>query len=429
MKLHTVSTADTGSGAERVAWDLFQGMRQSGWESWLVVGDKKTDDPQVMPFFLSPHFDYRPYQSVWYQQRLKLMRRWDAFWGYQDYRHPYSHQLLKLTGAPPDIVHLHNLHGGYFDLKAAATISQQVPTFVTLEDCWWFTGHCAYPVNCDRWRTGCGQCPMLHIPPEAKQRDGTRYNWRQKQQIFERSRFYVAGPSQWILDRARESMFRPAIIEQRVIPIGVDLDLFRPASALPIRRKLGISEDSFVAVYTAVRAKTNPFKDYETILNALNLLAEQEGPPLVFLVLGDGGPTEQRGRLTIHHLGFLNSPQEVSEIYQAADLLLHAAHQETFGVVLAEGLACGLPVVATSVGGIPEVVADGEVGVLVPPKDSVAMARAINGLHEDRGRYRAMSGAARARAEAKFGLKRMLESYRRWYEEVLAEQEATQSAA
>lgn len=429
IKIHSVSTADEGSGAERVAWQLFQGMQRAGWESWLLVGDKKTDDPRVLPFYSSPYFDYGPYQSFWCQQRLQLMKRWDACQGHQDFRHPYSHHLLELTGTPPDIVHLHNLHGGYFDLRAAAKVSHQVPTFVTLEDCWWFTGHCVYPLGCERWKTGCGQCPMLRVPPEVKQRDGTRFNWKQKQSIFRQSRFYVAAPSQWILDRARESIFQPAVRESRVIPTGVDLDNFRPARAQPVKEKLGIPPESFVAVYSAVRAKTNPFKDYETVLDALKLLAHRQGPPLVLLAIGEEGPIERIGRLTVRHSGFMKSQRALSETYQAADVLLHAAHQETFGIVTAEGQACGLPVVVTRVGGIPEVVADGETGFLVPPGDSVAMAAAIDRLQQDRDLHHRMSAAARARAEGRFDLRRMIDSYQQWYEEVLEQTAVSRPAA
>lgn len=429
MKIHSVSTADRGSGAENTAWELFQGLKRAGWDSWLVVGDQRTDDPHVVPFYLSPYIDYTPYQSVWHQQHLKFMRRWDAWWGHQDFRHPYSHRLLEMTGTAPDVVHLHNLHGGYFDLHAVPRISRQVPTFVTLQDCWWFTGHCAYPLECDRWRSGCGRCPMLKIPPEAKLRDGTRHNWKQKQHIYRRSRLYVAAPSKWILDRARESMFQPAIEEARVIPIGVNLENFRPADSQRLRERLKIPADSFVAAFSAFRATSNPFKDYATVLAALKRLAQNEGPPLDLLVIGEEGPVERRGRLTVHHVGFLNDPGQLSEMYQAADVLLHAAHRETFGVVLAEGIACGLPVVATGVGGIPEVVADGETGLLVPHRDFEAMAAAIERLQQDRELRRRMSLAARARAEAKFGLQQMIDSYRTWYEEVLEQNLVSRAAA
>ena len=149
----------------------------------------------------------------------------------------------------------------------------------------------------------------------------------------------------------------------------------------------------------------------------------------MFLAIGDDGPVERLGRLTVHHIGFMKSQRELSETYQAADVLLHAAHQETFGIVLAEGQACGLPVVATRVGGIPEVVSDGKSGFLVPPQDPVAMAGAINRLQADPQLSQRMSLAARTRAEAKFSLQQMIDRYRSWYEEVLVESAQSMSAA
>lgn len=427
-KVLAVNTSDEGGGAERIARTLFQGMKRDGWDSWLVVGDQKTDEQGVMPFYASPHIDYRPYSTFSHQFWLKTQKRWDQAWGVQDYRFPYSHRLQDITGSPPDIVHLHNLHGGYFDLHAVAGISQSVPTFVTLEDCWWFSGHCAYSLDCERWRHGCGACPMLHVRPDAKRRDSTRYNWRTKQRIYEASQFYVAAPSQWILNRAEESIFRSAIKESRVIPHGVDLSTFKLPEGDSARHKLGIPADSFVVVFAAVNAKSNPFKDFATILESLKLLAMESGPPIHMLAIGEDAPLKRFGRVVVQHVGFLRSPLELSQVYQAADLYVHAANQEVFGITIAEAMACGLPVVATGVGGIPEVVEDGKQGVLVPKSDAASMAKAIHQLQIDEETRQRMGGLANLRAREHFDDRMMIARYRNWYEEVIETSQIHQSS-
>ena len=102
--------------------------------------------------------------------------------GREDFDHPGSRQLLEHSPCPPDIVHTHNLHGYYFDLRSLATLSHQAPAATTLHDEWMITGHCAYTLGCPRWEHGCGQRPDLAVYP-ALRRDGTAYNWRRKSDL------------------------------------------------------------------------------------------------------------------------------------------------------------------------------------------------------------------------------------------------------
>ena len=106
--------------------------------------------------------------------------------GHDDFDYPGSVHVLKLTEAKPDILHFHNLHGNYFDLRALIELSNQVPVVLTLHDAWLFSGHCAHSLECERWKKGCGNCPDLTIYPPIL-RDATAYNWQQKINIFKQS--------------------------------------------------------------------------------------------------------------------------------------------------------------------------------------------------------------------------------------------------
>ena len=115
---------------------------------------------------------------------------------------------LRVSG--PSVIHCHNLHSGYFDLRALPWLSRVAPVVLTLHDAWLLSGHCAHSFGCDRWKNGCGACPDLSIPP-AIAKDGTAANWKRKRRIFERSQLYVVTPSQWMMDRAQQSILAPAI--------------------------------------------------------------------------------------------------------------------------------------------------------------------------------------------------------------------------
>jgi glycosyltransferase involved in cell wall biosynthesis len=418
-KIVSVNTSDLGGGAERMATAMLQGFRRRGCEAWLLVGEKKTDDPFVLPFYSSPYIDYRPYADPAFQQRLVEQKRDNALAGVVDWEFPYSHLIAELTGSAPDIVHLHNLHGGYFDLRAVVRVSQRFPTFVSLVDCWWLSGHCAYPLGCERWQTGCGECPQLDVPPEPKLRDATPHNWRQKRDVFEQCKLLVAAPSRWLLDLAKQSILAPAIQDSRVIPHGVDLSVFRPASSSQARQILQIPDDAFVVMFAAQNVRSNPFKDYATVRHAVEMVAATR--PVWLLAVGQKGEDEQIGCGIVRHVPFTDSVQTMAQHYQSADVYLHAAHNEAFGIVIAEALACGLPVVATAVDGIPEVFRDGEHGFHVPHADAEAMAGAVTRLLHDPALRAALGASAAQHAREHYDADVMVDRYLDWYREALAD--------
>ena len=109
----------------------------------------------------------------------------------------------------------------------------------------------------------------------------------------------------------------------------------------------------------------------------------------------------------------------MAECYQAADVYLHAARAELWGLVITEALACGTPVVATAVGGIPEQIIEGETGFLVPGGDAPALADRLAQLARSPELVRTMGEAASRDAARRFSLERMVSDYERLYREAV----------
>jgi glycosyltransferase involved in cell wall biosynthesis len=416
VKIVTVSTSDVGGGAERSARLLFEAYRARGHDSWLAVGDKQTPDPAVLPFHESPYVDYRPYGRT-LPKRLLAVGKWlDHALGREDFRFPFSRHLLTLTGSVPDIVHCHNLHGGFFDLRVLAPVSRRVPVFLTLHDLWAVTGHCAFPLGCECWRTGCGACPDLAIPP-AVARDGTRGNWRRKRRIWARSGLRVALPCRWLEERVAHSILAPAIAEARVIPNPVDLAAFRPGNRDVARRTLALPAEADLVLFVAKGTHANRFKDWPTVRAVAGRLgAEPGGRPLLILAVGGSGPEERFGRATVRHVPYLAAPAELAPYYQAADVLLHATRQEVLPLVIVEALACGLPVVASRVGGIPEIVEDGRTGWLVPPGDVPAAAAAVAHALAQPGAARGLARRGAEQVRLRCDRDAIADTFLAWYE-------------
>jgi glycosyltransferase involved in cell wall biosynthesis len=421
MHILQINTMDIGGGAEKVAWNLFQAYRAQGHHSQLAVGNKRSDDKDI---FLVPNDDCRIAQSrTWPTagdaQTVEANRNFNIWRGYEDFDFPGTSKLLDRIEKLPDVIHCHNLHGDYFDLRVLPWMSQQAPVFLTLHDAWLLSGHCAHSFDCERWKTGCGKCPDLTIYP-AVTRDASAYNWQRKKKIFSKSRLYVATPSRWLMDKVKQSVLAPSIAEAKVIPNGVDLSIFKPADKQIVRFALGIPQDAIVLLFTANGIQRNIFKDYKTMRAAVASVAENiHERKLLFIALGAEAPTERIGEAEVQFIPYQKDPRIVALYYQAADIYIHASHAEVWGLSITEALACGTPVIATSVGGIPDQVKDGATGFLTPPGDAEIMAARIVQLIEDEGLRQRMGQKAAEDAMRRFDIKRMAAEYLGWYQEIL----------
>lgn len=423
----------------------------------MVVGEKRTSDPDIIPI------SRRPSSGSWgrwasrlsdrlssYEGRVRgvwRLRRWlqtygaqpSNWWqvrlGRESLYFPESWRLFELLEHRPDMLHCHNLHGGwlprggYIDLRALPWLSDQVPTMVTLHDTWLLSGHCAYTLGCERWKTGCGQCPDLSIYP-ALSRDGTSFNWKRKKEIFSRTRLYVVTPSRWLMCQVEQSILAPAILEARVIPNGVDPTVFRPSSKEQARDCLGLPRSEKVLLFVANAAKSNVFKDYGTVRESFVRLASRYRAQRVTLViLGEKSDPEQFQNGEIRFVAYQGDRQVTAKFYQAADVYVHAAKSDTFPNTVIEALACGTPVVATAVDGIPEQVDDGRSGFLVPAGDADAMCARVVQLLSDDVRRTSMGLTAAETASRSFDLKDQVEAYLGWYEQIVASKNENRSAA
>jgi len=393
MRILTVNTTDARGGAAVIASTLHRAYRQKGIQVKMAVGTRSGEDPDVLTI---PNTAKVNSDRNWLLQcgqglqkrpntprtLCRLIRfaadprlTFDLLRGIENFHFPGSWHLLDLEGWRPDVIHCHNLHGGYFDLRALPWLSRQVPVVLTLQDAWLLSGHCAHSFDCERWTAGCGKCPDLNIYPSIR-RDATSFNWKRKQRIFAKSRVYVATPCRWLTRKVQESLLVPAISQLRVIPNGVDLKVFHPGAKAQARATLMLPERCDVVCFAAESLKQNVFKDYATLRKALEIIAAQRTERLLFVALGAEGATERIGEVEIR-FARETSRERVAIYYQASDIYVHAAKADTLPTALIEAQACGVPAVASAVGGIPEIIEDRRTGLLVPPKDPNAMADAI----------------------------------------------------
>ena len=447
-----MSTSDSGGGAERVARELHESYAAAGEDAWLAVGTRRTNDPRSVAL---PNLEHRSaWTRAWTKAADAMPQRGASFhaaralrdvvadplrWvsrktGREDFDFPGTPALTNLGGRTPDAFHMHNLHGDFFDLRELPRLTALAPTILSLHDSWLLSGHCAHSFDCGRWETGCGECPALWIYPSVPH-DATAFNWRRKRDIFARSRVHVGVPCRWLEEKIRRSMLMPAVRELRVIPYGVDLDVFRPADRAAVRAELGLDPSRPVILVFANALRAHTWKDSDTFRSALERLnAAAAGAQWV--ALGESGPDVHVGAVRLRRVAHEADDRKFARWYQAADVYVHPARADTFPLVVLEALACGTPDIGTDVGGVGEQIVsasftagarsdagrDDATGAAVAPRDSVALAHAIEAMIALEPAARAALAANAARmAQAKFDRRRHERDYLDWIRELVAE--------
>jgi len=205
-------------------------------------------------------------------------------------------------------------------------------------------------------------------------------------------------------------------------PIEVIPNFFEPRpptrSRADIRAELGVADDEILLLHMS---NLRPGKRVGDILQAVSLTKSRARLRLLILAGGDFQPYEaevQRLRLE-HQVLIKNNVREISDDLQACDLGIYASEEESFGLSILETLAYGRPVVATRVGGIPEVVQSDQTGLLVPVHDPQALAAAIDRLVDNPGLRQRLGDAARIDVATRFSAAQARDHYLRFYRRFL----------
>lgn len=262
----------------------------------------------------------------------------------------------------------------------------------------------------------------IHVSPERK-------GWRQQMRltilVFLLNRYanrivFVSDAlrGEW-MRRTRLDASRAAVIPNGVVVSGPDADPMRRSS---LRAGLGLGPDSFLLITVAVLREG---KGVEVLLHAFRELL-RSNDSLELLVVGDGPLRDQWQSLAaqlgiagrVHWLGFR---RDVDEILAGCDLFILPTLADAFPTVLLEAFAAGVPVIASDVGGIPEIISDRSVGRLVPPGDPASLAEAIAAAVLDEAWRSSTAAAARLRVREEFSTARWVRRLESLYREVIRE--------
>lgn len=417
MQIYHLSSEDISGGAARAAYRLHSGLRRQGQDSRMFVLRRTSDDPSVVAF--APPRDPASRMRR-HLRRMQIAReaapytttRPAGFDWFSDDRSIYGATLMPQL-PPGDVLTLHWV-AGLLDYESFfSSIPARMPVVWRLADMNALTGGCHYDNSCGRYTAGCGACPQLG---SHDQEDLSRRIWRRKQHAYRQAppgRLHIVALNRWMAEEVRQSPLLGGC-PVTIIPNGLDTTAYAPRDRAAARDVLGIPQEARVVLFAA-HAIENRRKGFALLAEALSGLEDIES--LVLVSLGKGKPA-MSPRCRHIHLGHVAQDRLLSMIYSAADLFISSALQDNLPNTVIESLACGTPVVGFSVGGLPDLVAHGETGLLVAAGDVAALRQAIRDLLDEEPRRAAMAERCRARALAEHAWDIQVRRYLTLYESI-----------
>lgn len=230
---------------------------------------------------------------------------------------------------------------------------------------------------------------------------------------------HIVAVSEWVR-QALLGIYKLPAGEITTIHNGIDTKHFRPIRSP--REKIAhlIGEENLERPLILFMARIMGAKDPSTLAQAIPLVLKTH-PDALFLFRGEGVTLHSYLRALLRRvsppdsykfIGYL-SRDEIPALYSAASIYALPSIHEPFGYTLVEALACGVPAIASAVGGVPEIITNGKNGLLVEPRNSAQLAEAISNLLDDETLARRLRRSARETMEADFNLELFAERFDR----------------
>jgi len=411
--LHINSTSHTG-GAARAMQRLHGALLKQGHESQFLVGRTRfAEDPSVHTIW----DEIESYRSLKSSIKSRIGNHLEKLIGLHHWANEPNLRIVDTSLIQwADIIDLRNLFGGFFNLWVLPTLSANKAVVWRLPDLWAITGHCAYPYDCERWKTGCYRCPLLtkdgrkKVEPTPTILDGTRSVWNSKKRIYAESKLHIIVTTKWMRKQVSESILKNAL-SVNVISNGVDLEVFKPTDKKEARDKLNLPQSQKILLWAA-GGKGNYRKGYHLTIQALETIqARTENPPLLVTMGSEEGWDKLDSLRNILHFGYIREPERQALIYSAVDAFICSTLADGQPQTALESLACGTPVIAFDLGPMPELVIPSITGYLASTPTKEGLMDSIEEFLRDRDNWIKMQENCRQKAFQEYNLEKQTQMY------------------
>ena len=386
--------------------DLQKVLNANNIESKQFVMEKLGDDINVIPIVETQLSNVIRKKCIELEDKLSI----------QSQIYPFGeiigeHQDFKTA----DIVHYHLIFNHFMSLTTFKKLVKMKKSVWTIHDPWAMTGHCVYPVECNKWLEGCKECPNLDRYSPLRV-DNSSVNWNIKKSIYEDLDLDIIVASQWMYNLVKKSPLMKNFKKIHIVPFGIDLDIFKNVeNKKEVRIKNQIPTDNFVIMF---REDPQEWKGLEEIKNMLRKL-NPAIPVTILTVGGTGLLKEFEGKYDIREYGWVNDDNLMAKLYSMTDLFLMPSVAEAFGLMAIEAMASSIPIIVLEGTSLPSVTFAPEYGIAVQRGEAenfvAHVERLILNPHECRRRGKLGRELAEKHYDVNKYNKRMIQLYKEIY--------------
>lgn len=322
--------------------------------------------------------------------------------------------IKKIKKEKPDIVHVQCINGYFVNIYNLINWlkKEKIKTILTLHAEFMYTANCGYALDCDKWKTGCGNCPRRREATKSLFFDGTAKSWSKMKKAFDDfENIKVVSVSPWLMERANQS---PILKNKEHIVIynGLDTEIFNCSYQKDIKEKYCPNGEMFV--FHATASFSDDENDIKGGHNLIKLAKMSKGENIKFVV---AGKYSIKGEIpeNVILLGNVIDQKELAKLYSAADVTLLLSKKETFSMIVAESLCCGTPVVGFRAGA-PEQIAIEEYSSFIEQGNLKGLKEQMIIMAE---KYKDKKSSISERAINEYSSSRMSEEYIKLYRSII----------
>jgi glycosyltransferase involved in cell wall biosynthesis len=384
MKVVHICHTDIKWGASRAAFGIFNSLKNLDTDTTMLVQKKYSTDEKVLDL-----------SSSWFEDKLTKSRiildlmpmyiftkRSKGRFSFGSIGKDITkHRLIKEA----DVINLHWINEGFLSIKNISELNKiNKPLFWTLHDMWTFTGGCHYAGSCIRYLDSCGLCPYLKTPGE---KDFSYRILKKKKKLLKKIKLTIITPSRWLKECAeKSSLLKDFPVE--VIPYAIDLNLYKPSDKIRARKDLKLPDDKILILFGSMSAKDERkgFRFFKKSLSVLYNQKPQLRDQIKILVFGRADEEMKKDiPFEILFWGRISGDKTLVSLYNASDFFVAPSTEDNYPNTVMESLACGLPVVAFNIGGLPDMISHKKNGFLATPQDAESLMEGINWLISNKG--------------------------------------------
>jgi glycosyltransferase involved in cell wall biosynthesis len=418
MKILIINTSDKSGGAAIACYRIFCGLKElKGVDVKMLVKNKNSDDIAVLnEEKITQNFFYRIKSILdWILSRSlktenKILHS-PAFFSSLDFK--------KIKEFNPDVIHLHWICGGLVSIKDFKKLAKlNRPIVWTLHDMWAFCGAEHYVKNTRRYIRGYNK---KNRPSFEKGFDLNKWTWKRKKRNWKSLDLKAVSPSKWLAKCAKRSyLFKSKRI--RVIPNGIDTNIFKPIDKRLAREILNLPQNKKLVLFGAMDATKDPRKGFNFAREAMqNIFQKKENKEIELVIFGSSKPEKEIDfGFGINYLGKISDETNLALIYSAVDVFVISSLEDNLPNTVMESLSCGNPCVGFNIGGISDMIDHKKSGYLAKRKNSNDLAHGIEWVLNNNN-YEELCRNARKKVVENFDVKVIAKKYKKLYKEVLDE--------